>query len=373
MQFQKVVGLENIKKHLIQQVQGNKVPHAQLFLNRPGAGGLPLALAFAQYLVCQNPSDTDSCGVCPSCNKAQKLIHPDIHMTYPVIRKEGAKSPPVSSDFALQWRTQMIKNPYISEYEWLQSINSESKQGNITREEASQIIQSLNMKSFENGYKIQIIWMAENLAEVGNALLKTIEEPPNNSVKILVAENQEALLSTIISRTQILQIPDLKEASIAEELIKEFQLDQTTANDFAYIANGNYRRAQQLATGELEGFGEDLKNWMIYCMRGPSADLLKWTEARHAKGREYLKKFFDYTIQIFRETLVSKYTDNKLVPHVSKEEIPVTQALKKYIDHENLYELIPRIEETAYHIERNANAKISLLNLSIDMRKILKK
>lgn len=373
MQFQKVVGLESIKKHLIQQVQQNKVPHAQLFLNRPGAGGLPLALAFAQYLVCQNPSETDSCGVCTSCGKAQKLIHPDIHMTYPVIKKDGINRPPVSADYALQWREQMMKNPYISEFEWLQTISSDTKQGNITREESSRIIQSLNMKAFENGYKIQIIWMAENLAEVGNALLKIIEEPPNHSVIILIAENQEAILSTIISRTQILQIPDLKEDDIAKELVEDFQLNETTAKEYAYIANGNYRRAQQLAKGELEGFSEDLKTWMIYCMRGPSADLLKWTETRHVKGREYLKKFFDYTIQIFRETLASKYTNNKLLPHVSKEEIPVTQALMKYINHENLYELIPRIEETAYYIERNANAKISLLNLSIDMRKILKK
>lgn len=373
MQFQKVVGLEPIKKHLIQQVQQNKVPHAQLFLSRPGAGGLPLALAFAQYLVCKNPSDTDSCGVCSSCNRAQKLIHPDIHMTYPVVRLEGANKPPVSSTFADKWRDQITKNPYISEFEWLYVINTDIKQGNITREEASIIIQSLSLKSFENGYKIQIIWMAENLAEVGNALLKIIEEPPEKTVIILIAENQEAILPTIISRTQIIQIPALKEEAIAEQLKKDFQLDEATAKDYAYISSGNYRRAQQLATGEIEGFSEDLKNWMIYCMRGPSLDLLKWTESRHAKGREYLKKFFDYTILIFRETLMSKYTDNQLSPRVSKVELPVINALMKYIDHENLYELIPRIEETAYHIERNANAKISLLNLSIDMRKILKK
>ncbi|HUH73595.1 MAG TPA: hypothetical protein VLZ75_04225 [Chitinophagales bacterium] len=373
MQFQKVVGLESIKKHLIRQVQENKVPHAQLFLNRPGAGGLPLALAFAQYLVCQNPSDTDSCGVCPSCGKAQKLIHPDIHMTYPVIRPENSNKIPLSEHFALPWRTLILKNPYVSEYEWLHTINTDIKQGNITREEASKIIQNLNLKSFENGYKVQIIWMAENLAEVGNALLKIIEEPPEKSVIILVAENQEAILSTIISRTQILQIPDLKEAEITERLIQDFQLNQETAKEYAYISSGSFRKAQQLASGEVEGFSEDLKNWLVYCMRGPSADLVKWTETRHAKGREYLKKFFDYTIQIFRETLVSKYTNNELMPRVSKIEIPVTQALMKYIDHDNLYELIPRIEETAYHIERNSNAKISLLNLSIDMRKILKK
>lgn len=373
MQFKNVVGLGEIKKHLIQLVQENKVPHAQLFLNRPGTGGLPLALAFAQYLVCKQPTDTDSCGTCPSCVKAHKLIHPDIHMTYPVVRKEGTNRPPLSKDYAEEWRKQILNNPYISEFEWLQAINSENKQGNITREEAAGIINQLNLKSFEGGYKIQLIWMAENLAETGNTLLKLIEEPPGNTIIILIAENQEAILPTIISRTQIIKVPALSDSDIEEHISQSYRLDEETAKDYAYIANGNFRKAQQLATGELEGFGEDLKNWMVYCMRGPSIDLLKWTDARHAKGREYLKKFFEYTINIFRETLASKYTDNVLLPHVSKDEMPVVQALKKYITHDNLYELIPKIENTAYHIERNANAKISLMNLSIEMRKVLRK
>lgn len=373
MQFKDVVGLDHIKSHLIQAVRNNKVPHAQLFLNRPGTGGLPLALAYTQYLVCQNPSEHDSCGVCPPCVKAQKMIHPDIHYTYPVIKPEGMKRAPLSEDFAKEWRSVITKNPYITEYEWILEINDENKQGNITRDEASQIIQKLTFKAFESRFKIQIIWMAENLAETGNTLLKLIEEPPGDTVIILIAENQEAILPTIISRTQIVNITNLQEDDIYVKLMNDYQLDEETAREYAYISNGNFRKAQQLATGELEGFGEDLKNWMIYCMRGPSIELVKWTETRHTKGREYLKKFFDYTLHIFRETIASKYTEDQLRPHVSKNEFPVVQALKKYVTYDNLYELIPKMEETAYHIERNSNAKISLLNLSIEMRKILRK
>jgi len=371
MQFKDVVGHGEIKKHLIQLARENKVPHAQLFLNKPGTGGLPLALAFAQYLVCRQPSGSDSCGQCPSCTKARKLIHPDIHMTYPVIKKDTR--PPLSKDFAAEWRNAILKNPYITEYEWIQSLTNENKQGNITRDEASEIIRQLNLKSFEGGYKIQLIWMAENLGETGNTLLKLIEEPPGNTILLLIAENQEAILQTIISRTQLIHIHDLAEEDISRSLTTTYSLDQETAEEYAYIANGNYRKAQQLATGELEGFGEDLKNWMVYCMRGPSAELMKWTEVRHAKGREYLKKFFEYTIYIFRETLASKYSNDVLQPHVARQERPVVQALKKYIDHDNLYELIPLFESTAYHIERNVNAKITLLDLSIRMRKILRK
>ncbi|MCO5232988.1 MAG: hypothetical protein M9888_04540 [Chitinophagales bacterium] len=370
MQFSQVVGLKDIKKHLTQMVLDNKIPHAQLFLNQEGAGGLPMALAFAQYLVCEQKSDTDSCGECSSCQKAQKLIHPDIHMTYPVIKKDT--KPPISSDFIKEWRNQVISNPYINEYEWLQSISKEIKLGNITREEASQIINTLYLKSFEGGYKIQIVWMAENLGEVGNTLLKIFEEPPEKTIIILIAENLEAILPTVISRTQIVKINAIDEKDIIEALVNHHHLDSQLAEEYAYIANGNYRKAQQLVANELETFGDDLKEWMIYCMRGPSTDLIKWTENKHTKSREYLKKFFEYTIHIFRESLSSKYTDNSLAPHVSKSEIPVVQALKKYISHNNLYQLIPLIEEAAYFIERNAFTKMVLLNLSIQIRKILK-
>ena len=371
MQFKQVVGLDDIKNHLIQLVREDKVPHAQLLLSQAGAGSLPLALAFSQYLVCENPSSVDSCAVCASCVKASKMIHPDIHYTYPVKRLDGSKSVPMSRDFAQTWRNEIIKNPYISEVEWLQAISNDNKQGNITRDEATHIIQELNLKAFEGGYKAQIIWMAENLAEVGNTLLKIIEEPPHKTVIILIAENQEAILPTILSRTQIIKIPALKNEVVQRQLSATYSLSPEIAEEYAYSANGNYRKAQQLATGELEGFGEDLKDWLIYCMRGPSTELLKWTDKSHTKGREYLKKFFEYTVHIFRESLTSKYTNNELAPHISKEEGPVVQALQKYITHNNLYYLIPRIEETAYHIERNANAKISLLNLSIEMRKAL--
>src|SRR5690554_3047685 len=172
MQFKQVVGLDNVKSHLIQLAKEKRVPHAQLFLSQEGSGGLALALAFSQFLVCDSPTPTDSCGQCPSCVKASKMIHPDIHYSYPVKRIDGSNSIPKSSDFADTWRSKITENPYISEFEWLQTLSNDNKQGNITREEAAQIIQELNLKSFEGGYKVQIIWMAENLAEIGNTLLK---------------------------------------------------------------------------------------------------------------------------------------------------------------------------------------------------------
>jgi DNA polymerase III subunit delta' len=373
MQFSNVVGHQALKDHLLRIASEKKIPHAQLFLSKPGAGGLPMAMAFAQLLVCERPSANDSCGVCPACVKASKLIHPDIHFCYPVIRLKGSTRAPLSSDYAEAWRNAVADNVYLSEYEWIQKLTSENSQGNITREEARHIIQQLNLKAFEGGYKIQIIWMAEHLGEAGNLLLKLIEEPPGNTVLILIAENQEAILPTIISRTQILKLPALSDVDVALALTKDYSIDSALAEEIAYIAQGNFRKAQQLATGELEGFGEDLKNWMVYCMRGPAADLVKWTEKAHSNGREYLKKFFTYSIDIFRETAASRYSNEQLKPHVSASELPVVQALKKYITHDKLYELIPLMEEKAYHIERNGNAKIVLMDLSISMRGILKR
>lgn len=372
MRFADVVGHPSIKQHLIHLARENKIPHAQLMLSRQGAGGLPMAMAFATYLVCTNPCPEDSCGVCPACQKADKLIHPDIHFSYPVVKVKNVSRPPLSGDYAEKWREAVKFNPYLSEYEWIKKMTDENSQGNITSNEARDIIRQLNLKSFEGGYKIQIIWMAEALRETGNILLKLIEEPPGNTIIILIAENQEAILSTIISRTQIIKLPALEDEDVAEALKKQYHISPEQAREFSYIADGNYRKAQQLATGELEGFGEELKNWMIFCMRGPSSDLVKWSEKCHENGREYIKKFLDYAVNIFRETLASKYTSDQLKPHVSSSEMPVIQALKKYITHENLYELIPLLEEKAYHIERNASAKITLMDLSIQMRRMLK-
>jgi DNA polymerase-3 subunit delta' len=372
MRFEDVVGQQPIKQHLIQLARENKIPHAQLFLNRPGSGGLPMAMAFATYLICSNPGLEDSCGICPACQKADKLIHPDIHFCYPVVRVKNQSRPPLSSDYGEKWRVAVTSNPYMSEYEWIKKITDENSQGNITREEAREIIRQLNLKSFDGGYKIQIIWMAEALKDAGNIMLKLIEEPPGNTIIILIAENQEAILPTILSRTQIIKLPALQEVDIANALERKYGISPQQSAEFSYIANGNYRKALQLATGELEGFGEELRNWMVFCMRGPSSDLVRWTEKCHENGREYIKKFMDYAVNIFRETLASKYTSDQLKPHVSNYEMPVIQALKKYITHDNLYQLIPLLEEKAYHIERNASAKIALMDLSIQMRKMLK-
>ena len=227
VQFEKIIGQKGTKEQLIQMVQHNRLSHALLFLGKEGSGALSLALAFAQYIACEqvngkikktNPEASlfgeatpeiaepldmhDSCGVCSACTKANQLVHPDIHFSYPVIpRKSGDK--PVSTDYINEWREFVSINPYGNVYDWLQFIGAENKQGNITSEECNDITRKISLKSFESEYKVLIIWMPEYLTKNGNKLLKLIEEPPPNTLFLLVAENEDLILPTILSRTQV--------------------------------------------------------------------------------------------------------------------------------------------------------------------------
>src|SRR5690606_19290640 len=216
-----------------------------------GTGALPLAAAFAQYILCENKVDGESCGVCPACKKAAGFVHPDIHFSFPVIpRKSGDK--PVSSDYLPQWREFLSQHPYGNVYDWLQSIQAENKQGNITTEECNDIFRKLALKSYEAEYKILILWMPEYLGAAGNKLLKIIEEPPEKTLFILVAENEEKVLGTILSRTQLVKIPALDNQLVAEALQSRSNLPEQEALQIASLADGNYREAIQLAGHNAE-------------------------------------------------------------------------------------------------------------------------
>src|SRR5687767_4640114 len=268
MQFEKIIGQQEIKKHLVEMVQHNRLSHALLFLGKEGSGALPLALALAQYVVCEkvntqqqgyaalneestnspltiDHSPSDSCGTCPACLKAVQLIHPDIHFSYPVVTKKSG-TPPVSIDYITEWREFIKSYPYFNVYDWLQFIGAENKQGNITAHECNDIIRKLNLKSFESEYKILIMWMPEYLGNEGNKLLKLIEEPPPNTLFVLVAENESLVLQTILSRCQLVKIPALETKEIEEALIRRHKTESGIARQVAGVSEGNYRDAMQL-------------------------------------------------------------------------------------------------------------------------------
>ncbi len=370
MLFKEVIGQTSVKQHLLDIVQQGKIPHAQLFLAKPGSGGLAVALAFAQYVVCENRQEEDSCGVCPACIKAHKMIHPDIHYTYPVIAKKPSPHPSLSTDYIQEWRTAITQNPYINELEWLQSIGAENKQGNITADEARNILNGLKLTTFESPYKIQIIWMAEALAKVGNILLKLIEEPPANTLLILIAENQEEILPTILSRCQLIKINKLDDESVAKALLKK-GVPQGDIQPIAYLADGNFNEALRLKDSETQENIRVLTQWLEYAINMKAGQLLRWTEETGKIGRENLKSFLEYTTHIFRESLMLLYVKN-YSPRLAQEEIKLAMRINKFMTYEKLSLLLELISKKHYEIERNVSPKMVLMDMSLQMHKVIR-
>ena len=327
MLFKEVIGQEEVKKHLIKQATEERVPHAQLFLEKAGSGGLALALAFSQYLNCEQRTEIDSCGVCTSCAKASKLIHPDIHYTYPTISLKPGK-PPISIDFIKEWREAIIEQPYLDKYDWLQAINAENKQGNITAFECRRVIGQLQLKSYEGKYKILIIWSAEDLGKEGNILLKLIEEPPPHTVIILVASNYEQLLTTITSRTQTLLINRIDDESLTKRLQEASSLNDEQLLKVVNMAEGNYRKVQQLLTSADSEMSEHLNTWLVASMNNQSAQLVEWIQEVSGSGREFLKQFLNYLLFFFRECLIMN-TSEKPSLKLSLKEKGLAQRLSK--------------------------------------------
>src|SRR3984885_14828059 len=293
MQFSQVIGQQQVRDNLTEMVRQNRLSHALLFLGHEGSGALPMALAFAQYVVCErtNGNSEDACGVCPSCIKASRLVHPDIHFSYPVIpRKPGDK--PVSTDYGSEWREFIAQYPYGNAYDWLQFIGAENKQGNITAHECNDIIHKLSLKSFESGYKILLMWMPEYLGNEGNKLLKLIEEPPADTLFLLVAENESLILPTILSRTQLVKIPLPDAGDIERALVERAGLEPVRARQIAVLCEGNYHEALQLVRHADDDWQGVLREWLNAILKtGPVAQV-KWIDEISKSGRERQKQCF---------------------------------------------------------------------------------
>lgn len=373
MLFKDVIGQVDTKQHLLEIGKSGNIPHSQLFLSQPGAGALALALAFTQYVVCENKSDNDSCGVCGACVKAQKMIHPDIHYTYPIIAKKPSPHPSLSTDYIAEWRKEIIANPYINELEFLQAIGAENKQGNISADEARNILNGLKLTTFEAKYKIQIIWMAEALSKEGNILLKLLEEPPENTLLILIAENQEEILPTILSRCQVVKVNKIEDDAIADELLKK-GVPANKAKHIAYLADGNFNDALKLidATSSIETIRlTELLKYSIRLQEGTnSGALVKWSDDMSKIGRENLKAFLEYVLHILRETLQLKFAPNSPI-RLTDDEQKTAQALLKYTNLNKISDLLELISKKHYEIERNVNPKMVLMDLSLKLNQII--
>ncbi|WP_298739403.1 hypothetical protein [uncultured Chitinophaga sp.] len=372
MLFSDIIGQENIHHQLVQAVQQNRLSHAMLLLAPEGAGGLPLALAFTQYLVCENKQENDACGQCPACVKASQYIHPDIHFSYPVIpRKPGDK--PLSTDYAAEWREFIGTHPYGNAYDWLQFIGAENKQGNITANECHDIIRKLSLKSFESQYKILLMWMPEYLGNEGNRLLKLIEEPPANTLFILVAENQEQILATILSRTHLIRVNPLPKEVLVDALVSRARAAPAKARQAATIAMGNYREALTLLQNAEDDYHELLRNWLNFIFTGNRPALQAWIEqmASTKTGRENQKQFLRYFINLLEHSLRLQFLNREQLAF-SEEEMDFAAKLNKLANLQQMESIMELLDNACYYIERNANAKLLFHALSIRLQYIFR-
>ncbi len=366
MQFKQVIGQSAVKRKLLNMLRSGRVPHALLISGSEGTGGLPMAMAMAQYLNCENPTENDSCGICNSCQKTSKLIHPDIAFTFPTItQKSGDK--PISNDFIREWRNTVLQNPYITYNQWLDAIGADTKQGNITAYECQEIIRRINLKSYEAKYKVQIIWLAELLRETGNVLLKSIEEPPPNTMFLLVAEQTELILPTILSRTQQLRLPpiDVNDIQTALENVLDFERKHQAA-EIANLAGGSWVNALDVMNSDEMESEQLFLSWMRICAVSFNAQniagLPAWVESFQELGREKQKLLLRYGL-MFIENSIAEQTNQ--TNRLSNAALEASKKIAARYSHLHLYAIQESLNQFHYHIERNANAKIAALSHSL--------
>lgn len=370
MQFKDVIGQQGVKQQLADMVAKSRISHALLFLGKEGVGALPLALAFAQYVTCENRRGDDACGECASCKKAAQFIHPDIHFTFPVIpKKPGDK--PVSADYIADWRNFLRNYPYGNAYDWLQSIGAENRQGNITAEECNNIIHQLSLKSYESEYKILLLWMPEYLGREGNRLLKLIEEPPAKTLFILAAENEEQILPTILSRTQSIRIPLLDAKDIQLALEQRSQLPADKALDIANLSEGNYRAALQQLQHISDDWQQYLRSWLNAILAGGHPAIVKWIEEINKLGREKQKLFLQYFNHLLAQSIRLRILGEENIA-LSAQDKDFAQRLNKFASVNQQEIMVEELDKAVYYIERNANAKMLFHALSIKLNYIIR-
>ena len=381
MQFSEILGQEHIKSHLTKSADLGRIPHAQLFVGPEGSGTLPMAIAYAQYIICSNQNAENS-GSNEACNiKFQKTSHPDLHFIYPTVSTEDVKTKPKSIDFITEWREFLNQNPYGSLFDWYQTLGVKNKQGEIRVDDAQEILKSLALKSYEGGYKIMIIWMADKLnIAASNKLLKLLEEPTDRTVFILISENEEDIIQTIRSRCQVLHFNGLSEKVIAAALVSIENIESKTAVKIAHQAQGNYNKALQLLQPDSESvfFEKWFVEWVRAAFRakGNAAaiqDLIQWSEQIAGLGRETQKKFLHFCIDMFRQALLLNYQTGSLVyiePQVEKFKL---ENFAPFVNGNNINDIFKELSDAMYHIERNGNAKIILTDLSIKLTRLIHK
>jgi DNA polymerase-3 subunit delta' len=372
MFFKDIPGKSAEKKYLITTVQEDRLAHAQLFLGRAGTGQLAFALAFTSYLLCTNRSEDDSCGTCSACLKTHKHIHPDVHFSYPVVKLDGKLRKDVTSnDFLPQWRKSISSNPYLDMNTWLDSLSVDNGQANINVKECVEIVKKLSLKTFEAEYKVLIMWMPEYLRNEGNRLLKLIEEPPDNTIILLVAEKQEEILNTILSRVQLLKIAPFTDAEISNYLAEKLNLASSEIGQITGLSSGDLNAAIHLANQDNVNYSDALFQWLRIAYKMEPVELGQWVTEVSRWGRENQKHFLEYGMHFFREYLFSLITGKDNI-RLSPEEKETASKMTKLLDVSKTENIISVLNDCIGAVERNANPKILFLADSMTIGRIMR-
>ncbi len=361
MKFQDVIGQEEIKAELRKEVLSGKIAHAQLFSGKAGCGSLPLALSFSQYLFCQNRSETDSCGTCPTCIRVNEMQHPDLHFVFPVVLSAHK----ISDNALVDWREQIKETPYFSLYDWTKRIDNRERKPIIGTDESKEIIRKLNLKSFEGGSKVMIIWNAEEMnTDCSNKLLKILEEPPPNTYFILVSENPDKLLVTIQSRTQKVKIPKIATDELSLFLGHKYNLGRAEADSAAAFSEGDYLRALEFlnASEDKNIYREHFIQLMRTSYKKDVLGMMDWADNMATESKEKQKLFIIYALHMFRQSILANYVGESMM-HVSEEEGNFLKNFAPFISGNNIREFQETFDDAYYHIDRNANPKILFTQL----------
>ncbi len=368
MLFRDVIGQEEIKQRLIQEVGEGRIPHAQLFCGPEGVGSFPLALAYTRYICCTNRTATDACGVCPSCVKLDKLVHPDVHFVFPVVKTARC------DDYIKEWRHLVLESPYFNLNHWLNEINAENSQAVIYTKESDEIMKKLSLKSSEGGFKITLIWLPEKMQlPCANKLLKLLEEPPTQTLFLLISEQPEMILQTILSRTQRINVRKLDEASIARTLEQKYGVLPADSVSIAHLANGNLIKALETIhlNEENKLFFDLFVNLMRLSYQRKIKEMKLWSDQVAGLGRERQKNLLEYCQRMVRENFIYNL-HRKELNYMTNDEQSFAVRFAPFINERNVMGLMDELSEAQAHIEQNVNAKMVFFDFALKTIVLLK-
>jgi DNA polymerase III subunit delta' len=375
MFFRDIPGQKEVIDRLIRSVHDHRVSHAQLFAGGEGTGKFAAAMAYAQYISCHDRSPSDSCGICPSCVKYSKLIHPDLHFVFPIVKSKRF-SDPVCDNYLPEWRSYISGNPFITINDWLSVLEVENAQAIIYAAEASEILRKLSLKTYEAEYKVMIIWLPERMhTTAANKLLKIIEEPPDKTLFLLVSDEPDKIIPTILSRCQLIKFPGIRADEMAGYIGGRFSLQAERAAEIAHISNGNLARAISIAdrpdatTDELESF----RSLMRHAWKRDVTSLVAWSDDMAASGREAQKSFLIYCLGLLRNNFIlNRNSGSDELTFMTGAEREFSSKFYPFINTGNIERLYEEFNKAHYHIESNGNAKIVFLDLALQVAMLLK-